>query len=76
MKRIALLRTRCGCERYMEVDHAQRYIEMSLLPDFRDSALPLIEADAIQYEPLKKRTFGLDGQTRDGIYIYTEIYPK
>lgn len=76
MIRTALLRTRCGCVRYMEVNYLHRFLEIPLLPDFRDSILTSMETGAVEYEPLERRMFELDGQTKDGICIYTEVYPK
>lgn len=73
MTRTAMLRTRCGCTQYLQVSHPPRPVwSMALLPDLRigfDESLVDMEVD------IKRRDFKFDGQTTDGILIYTEVYP-
>lgn len=74
MNRTVLLRTRCGCEKYMIVTSPRREINVPLRPNFTDFLVkrepPVIE------ECIKVRRFLIDGCTADGIYIYTEEEAK
>lgn len=70
MIRTVLLRTRCGCEKYMQVDFIHRQIAVLLRPNFNER---MKEEDfPSMIIGLKRRNFLVDGCTADGIYIYTE----
>ena len=70
MKRTALLRTRCGCEKYMEIDHDRSWIELPLRID-RPSDVNKQTVDMTKL--FRRRRFRFDGRTADGIFIYTEV---
>ena len=75
MRRTALLRTRCGCEQYMAIDIAgNRFVELPLRPDC-PVLLSINGEDVILEDYIHVRRFERDGTTRDGITIYTEVYP-
>lgn len=70
MKQTILLRTRYGCEKYIQFEGHPPYIDVALVPPFPTF---INEETSGMVETLRQRRFALDGQTADGIYIFTEM---
>lgn len=69
--KLVLLRTRCGCQRYMPAPSVRldKFIEIPLRPNFQSVTDERAVALSIEY-----RIFEFEAETRDGVLVYTERY--
>ena len=68
---LIMLRTLCGCQRYLEVgEYTSQYIDVPLRMPFRPGPVEFPTGDT---PILHARRFQYDGVTRDGLKIYTEV---